>query len=50
MYYIVSDVCNGGRFLEDSFYYYSQQIILAVAKEPLISQTLIQRAPEIQKL
>ena len=30
MYCIVSEKCNGGRFLEDSLYCYSQQIISAV--------------------
>ena len=42
MYYIVSEIYTGGRFLQDCFYCYSQQIISAVATEPLISFNLIQ--------
>ena len=41
MYYIVSKICIGGRFLEDCFYCYSQQIISAVANESLIPYNLI---------
>ena len=33
MYYIVSEICIGGHFLEDCFYCYSQQIKSAVANE-----------------
>ena len=36
MYYIVSKICIGGRFLEDHFYCYSQQVISAVAIASLI--------------
>ena len=35
MSYIVSEIWIGERFLEDEFYYYSQQIISAVANESL---------------
>ena len=50
MYYIVSEIYIGGRFLEHCFYYYSQQIISAVAKESLIPYNLTQRPPETQNL
>ena len=50
IYYIVSEICIGGRFLEDCFYCYSQQIISAVAKGSLISYNLIQKVPETQNL
>ena len=33
LYYIVSGICIGGRFLEDCFYIYSRQIISAVATD-----------------
>ena len=46
IYYIVSEICIGGPFLEDCFYCYSQQITSAVAKEFLIPCKLIQGAPE----
>ena len=46
MYYIVSDTCIGGRFLEDCFYCYSKQIISAVANEALIQK----KAQEAQNL
>ena len=36
MYCIVSEICTGGRFSEDCFYCYSQQIISAVTNESLI--------------
>ena len=45
MYYIESDICIGGRFLEDCFYCYSQQIIYAVTNESLIPYNLIKKAP-----
>ena len=41
--------CIGGRFLEDSFYCYSKNIISAVAKESLIPYNIVQRPPETQK-
>ena len=50
MYYIVSEICIGGRFLEDCFCCYTQQFILAVATEFLIPYNLINRAPETQNL
>ena len=50
MYYIVSEIYIDGRFLEDCFYYYSEQIISAVAKESLIPYNLTQRPPETQNL
>ena len=50
MYYIVSEICIGGRFLEDCFYCYSQQIVSALANESLITYKLIKRAPETKKL
>ena len=49
MCYIVSEICLGGRFLEDCFYCYSQQIISAIANESLIPYNLMKRAPETQK-
>ena len=50
MYYIVLEICIGGRFSEDCFYCYLQQIISAVASESLIPYDLIERAPESQNL
>ena len=50
MYYIVSEICIGGRFLEDCFCCYIQQFISAVANEFLIPYNLINRAPETQNL
>ena len=47
MYYIVLEICIGGRFLEDYFYGCSRQIISFEAKESLIPYK-IQRAPETQ--
>ena len=44
----MSEICIGRRFIEDSFYYYSQEIISALGKESLIPYKLIQRAPETQ--
>ena len=35
MYYIVSEIYIGRRFLEDCFYCYFQQLVLAVVKESL---------------
>ena len=40
MYYTVTEVCIGGRFLEDFFYCHSQKIISAVAKESRIPYNL----------
>ena len=48
MYCIVSEDYVGGRFLEDYFYCYSQQIISTIAKESLIPYNLTQRTSEIQ--
>ena len=45
MYCIVLEMCIGGRFLEDCFYYYSPQIKSPVANETLILYNLIERAP-----
>ena len=50
MYYIVSGIYIGGRFLEDCFYCYYQQIIFAVANESLIPYNLTKRASETQNL
>ena len=50
MYYIVSEICIGGRFLEDRFYCYAHQIISPVANESLIPYNLFQKAPEAQNL
>ena len=50
MYYILSKLCIGEPFLEDCFYWYSQQIIYDVANESLIPYNLIKRTPETQKL
>ena len=36
MYYIVSEICIGGRFLEDCLYCYSQQTLSAIANEFLL--------------
>ena len=47
MYYKVLRICIGGRFSEDCFYCFSQQITSAVAKASLIAYYLIQKAPEI---
>ena len=41
MNYIVLEICIGGRFLEDYFYCYSQQILSAVANGPLIPYNFI---------
>ena len=35
MYNVVREICIGGRFLEDCFYYYSEQLISAIANESL---------------
>ena len=50
MYYIVSEICIGGHFLEACFNCYFQQIISAVANESLIPYNLIKKAPETQNL
>ena len=44
MYYIVSEICIGGHFLEECFYCYSQRIKSAVANKSLIPYNLIKRA------
>ena len=49
-YYIVSEICIGGHFLEACFNCYFQQIISAVANESLIPYNLIKKAPETQNL
>ena len=41
MNYIVLEICIGGRFLEDYFYCYFQQILSAVANGPLIPYNFI---------
>ena len=46
LYYIVSEIYIGRRFLEDWFYCYPQQIIYGVAKETLIPSNRIERVPE----
>ena len=46
MYYIVSVIFIGGRFLEDCVPCYPREIIYAVANESLIPYNLIKRAPE----
>ena len=45
MYYIVSEICIGGHFLEDWFYCYSQQIESAVAAESLVPCNITKREP-----
>ena len=35
-------ICTGERFLEDCFYYYSQQVIPAVANVSIISYSFIE--------
>ena len=47
MYYIVLEICIGGRFLEDCFYCYFQQIISANYSYR-ISDLSKQRTPETQ--
>ena len=43
--YVVSEIWIGGRFLEECFYCYSQQIISAIANEsPIPYKNLIKRA------
>ena len=46
MHYIVLEICIGGSFLEEWFYWYSQQIISAVTNESLTPYDPIKRAPE----
>ena len=46
MYYIVSGIYIGGRFLKAGCYF--QQVIVAVAKESHITFKLIETAPETQ--
>ena len=50
MYYIVSEIGIGRRFLEDCFYCYSQQFIYTVANEFRIPYNLIKGALETQNL
>ena len=45
MYYIVSEICIDGHFLEDCFYCCSQQIKSDVANESPIPYNLRKRAP-----
>ena len=42
---MVSEICSGGPFLGDWFYFYCQQIKSAVTNESLISYNLTKRAP-----
>ena len=46
IYYIVSEICIGGNFLEECFYCYSQQIKSEVANKFLTPYNLIIRAPD----
>ena len=48
MYYIVSEIYIGRRFLEGYFYYYSQKTMFAVAKESLIPYKPAQGAAKTQ--
>ena len=48
MYYIVSEIYIGRRFLEGCFYYYSQKTMFAVAKESLIPDKPAQGAAKTQ--
>ena len=48
IYYIVSKIHIDELLLEGYFYFYSQQIILAGAKESVISYNLAQRVLETQ--
>ena len=49
--YIVSEIWIGGRFLEECFYCYFQQIVSAIANESLIPyKNLIKRGPKTQNL
>ena len=48
MFYIVSEICIGGRFLEK--YFYSQKTVSTVANESLIHYNLRKRASETQNL
>ena len=50
MYYIVPEICIGGRFLDDCSYCYSQQIVSAVAHKSLIPHNLIKKPAETQNL
>ena len=45
MYYIVLEIRIARHFLEDRFYFYSQQIKSAVANESLTPYNLIKRGP-----
>ena len=48
MYYKVSEIGTNGRFLEDYFYNFSQQIISLVAKEPLTTYNHVEKSREAQ--
>ena len=50
MYYVVSEMCIGGGFLEGCFYCYSQQIITAIDNESLIPYNFLKPALETQNL
>ena len=50
MCYIISEICIDGSFRENCFYYYSQQIISALAKKSPISFNHIKIAPEAKNL
>ena len=45
MYHTVLELCNGGHFLKDCFYCYSQQIKSAVANEYLIPYNHMKKTP-----
>ena len=47
-YYIVSEICIGGRFSEDCFHCYSQQI--TIATESLIPYNITKKTPETQNI
>ena len=46
----MSEICIGGRFLEDYFSCYSQQLLSVVANESLIPYYFIKRSAETQNL
>ena len=45
MYFIESEICIGGCFLEGCFHYYSQQVTSDVANETLIPCNPANRRP-----
>ena len=46
MYYMLLEICSGGRFSEDSLYYYCRQIISAVANKSVIPYNVIKTTPK----